>query len=79
MTFLISKLLESNTELKIFFVGVKVLYCKSKYRNEDASKSKTKYANLGVLPGEILAILTTQLKAGLYYICRLFLELDLHL
>ena len=77
--FFMSKLLESKAELKTFFVEVKVLYCRSKYINNDASISKTTYANLGVLPGAILVIRITQSKAGLYCIYRLFLELDLHL
>jgi hypothetical protein len=54
--FFISKLLESSAELKKFFVGVKVLYCKSRYRNKDDRTSNNVYASLGVLPGAILAI-----------------------
>jgi hypothetical protein len=46
----------SNPELKIFFVAVKVLYWRSKYKNVEATISRTAYANLGVLPGAILAI-----------------------
>jgi len=54
--FLTIKLLVSNPELKIFFVAVKVLYWRSKYKNVEATISRTAYANLGVLPGAILAI-----------------------
>ena len=58
--FLTNKFEVNKPELKRFLVGVKVLYCISKYKNKDEIIMRTIYANLGVLPGAILAILFTQ-------------------